>query len=241
MQTSYQLYPNVAIAGTKDSTDDFIVDRFAALSAIPIGTAVVFGASADTTPFQVSCVVTNGSKTVTPSAVTNIVSGQLITGPGIPFGTLVDVVSVSTFTMTQAAVVSATTPTVVCTFGTTAAQQVVAYPTVKPPTGAGGEVFAGIALLQEGSEQSLSAGAVAYAATDSVPVASFGRVWGKCDPALAAGAIAYGDPVYFIPSGANAGCFTNVVGSNVLVSNAKFRSTLSITPANGAVAIVAQR
>ncbi len=70
-------------------------------------TGVSWGTSASnlitTTPVAKTCAITDESITVTPASMTGIVKGQTVTGTGIPTGTTVATVSVSTITLSQAA------------------------------------------------------------------------------------------------------------------------------------------
>jgi hypothetical protein len=238
-QTSYQQYYNPAVVGTIDSAFEPIVDAFAAAGTIAIGSAVVQSTSANTYVNQLTTAITAGSNVAQPSAVSSLSAGELITGVGITIGTTINRISGGFAVMSEAATLTNAIAALV--YGSPNAEQgIMQYPTVVAPT-VNTQKFLGIAILQEGSEQSLVNGTVQYVAGNTVPTASWGRIWARIDPTLIAGAITYGDPVYWIPSGTNAGCFTNVSTGNVAVANAKFRSNLSITGPNGSIAIVEMR
>ena len=82
-------------------------------------TGVSWGTSASnlitTTPLARTCAIIDTSVSVTPASMSDIVKGQTVTGTGIPVGTTVAAVGVSTINLSQAA--TATNGTAALSFG----------------------------------------------------------------------------------------------------------------------------
>lgn len=91
-----------------------------------------------------------------------------------------------------------------------------------PESGATADTFEGITVNGYSTEMDM-AGAVALKNEATVGVLTHGKVWARIADGITT---AYGDKLYLITSGAEAGCFTNATGDNTIeITNGKFVGT----------------
>lgn len=90
-----------------------------------------------------------------------------------------------------------------------------------PVTASTAALFEGVVVNSHSAEMDMN-GNVSLKKNASVGVLRYGKVWVRVP---STDAPAYGDSVYLIVSGDDAGCFTKTAGSNTVTINARFIGT----------------